>query len=205
MRRVLPALALLLMAACSQQPEQPAGTAEDAPPASAASTPAPAPRASPDADTPGRRHVYTSLENCPVVRQQTEEMPMTEVKCPGAGMFDIRILDADARQTMTVIDPAGTAHTLATARIGGGGFSSFGKTAEWRGGEVAPVGGHFEPDSLIVRYDVAEAPHPAPEASYLLVVKLARTPCVVAKVPAGPQQNNSARKAADASGACLAD
>ncbi len=125
------------------------------------------------------------------------------MECPGAGGFGVRIADSDARQTMTLVDPAGTQHRLATSRIGGGGFSAFGKTAEWRGDSVSAAGGGFDPDSLIVRYQVAEQPHPASETSYLLVVRLVRDPCIVARIAPGPQQNDSARAAADDTGACL--
>ncbi|MFN6936773.1 MAG: hypothetical protein ACK4NZ_16665, partial [Tsuneonella sp.] len=89
-------------------------------------------------------------------------------------------------------------YAVPVARIGGGAFSSFGKSAEWRGASAQP----FTPDSLIVRYEVAEEPYPAPETSYLLVVNLRAEPCLVAVVPPGPAQNDSARAAADLPGAC---
>ncbi len=115
-----------------------------------------------------------------------------------------RIADSDSRQSMTLVDPGGSPHDMSTARIGGGGFSSFGTSVEWRGDQVSGGGDRFDPDSLIVRYEVAERPHPAPETSYLLVAKLAPTPCIVARVPPGSGQNDSARSAADDPGACLA-
>lgn len=126
-------------------------------------------------------------------------MPYIERECAGPGTFTLRISDSDARQRMALIGPSGEAVDLPLNRIGGGGFSSFGEIAEWRG----PAGTPFAPDSLIVRFDVAEQPHPAPETSYLLVARLGRERCLIAVVPPGPDQNDSARARADDSGACL--
>ena len=207
-RTILAAAALALLAGCSPEPvaaPEPDGTAASPSPAAEASDSPPADAAIRDDDRArGRQRVYTSLGDCKVVRREREEMPFTEVECPGPAGFALRIADSDARQSMTVVDPGGTAHRLATARIGGGGFSAFGKTAEWRGDGAPGVDGGFEPDSLIVRYEVTEDPYPAPETSYLLVVRLAGDPCIVARIPPGPGQNDSARDAADDPGACLA-
>ena len=126
-------------------------------------------------------------------------MPYTETECRGLGYFTLRITDSDARQRMTLVPPSSEAFELPLARIGGGAFSGFGETAEWRGPAATP----FEPDSLIVRFDVTEQPYPAPETSYLLVARLGRDPCLVAVVPPGQGQNDSARAKADAPGACL--
>ena len=128
-------------------------------------------------------------------------MPFTETQCAGPDGWSLRIGDSDARQRLTVLQPTGHEAPLDTARIGGGGFSSFGRTAEWRG----PAGPAFAPDALIVRYQVAEQPQPAPETAYLLAVRLAPEPCIVARIAPGPQQNALARAAADRGGACLAD
>lgn len=190
-------LLALLAAACSQEKET-------AVPASAPSSSAGAAAVTPPAEpapttVPGRAFRFTSLEECRVVREEVEEMPYTETLCPGPGGWAVRISDSDARQSMTLEGPNG-AHPLPTSRISGGAFSSFGPTAEWRGDEQE----RFTPDSLIVRYNVAEEPYPAPETSYLLSVKLGSKPCVVAKVAPGPGQNDSARTAADGPGNCLA-
>lgn len=208
---IIPALALV--AACSPDP----ATEDRERDAAAASTPgagegrpaAPGEaRATGDTDmtpepTPspvaGRTYRYTSLENCKVLRQERDEMPMTEVACPGAGSYSLQVLDSDARQVLTLVPPSSELYRVPTARIGGGGFSSFGRNVEWRG----PRAASFEPDSMIVRYDVVEQPHPAPEASYLLVVKLGADPCLVAAVPPGPSQNQTARSKADDPGACI--
>ncbi|WP_057882383.1 hypothetical protein [Tsuneonella troitsensis] len=187
----------LLAAACSQEPES--AVPDSAPSSSAGAAAAPPPAEPALTTVPGRAFRFTSLEECRVVRQEVEEMPYTETLCPGPGGWAVRISDSDARQSMTLEGPYG-AHTLPTSRISGGAFSSFGPTAEWRGDEQE----RFTPDSLIVRYNVAEEPYPAPETSYLLAVKLGSAPCIVAKVAPGPGQNDSARKAADGRGDCLA-
>ena len=127
------------------------------------------------------------------------EMPFVETLCPGPAGWAVRVTDSDARQNLIVVPPEGTEDSLELSRIGGGGFSSLGETAEWRG----PAGEPFVPDSLIVRYRVAEKPYPEPETSYLLAVDLRARPCVVARVAPGPAQNDIARARADDPGACL--
>lgn len=211
------ALLSLAIAGCSQQPDSAqsdsaqSGTAEPAvatstSPAQAASSPSASTPAEPaPAPVAGRTYRYTSLEGCKVIRKQREEMPMTEVECAGPGIFDVRILDADARQSMTLVDPGGTLHRLNTSPIDAGAFSSFGKTAEWRGKDGSgEAGSHFESDSMIVRFDYAQQPHPAPERSDLLVIRLGRTPCILSAVPPGPGQNDSARRIADSGRSCPA-
>ncbi|WP_162935716.1 hypothetical protein [Tsuneonella amylolytica] len=175
---------------------RPAGNAGAPSPGGTIAAPEPAP--SPVA---GRTYRYTSLDNCKILRQEREEMPMTEVACPGAGSYSLQVLDSDARQLLTLVPPSSELYRVPTARIGGGGFSSFGRNVEWRG----PRAASFAPDSMIVRYDVAEQAHPAPETSYLLVVRLDDDPCLVAAVPPGPDQNQTARSKADDPGACMAD
>ena len=119
-------------------------------------------------------------------------MPYSEVLCAGPAGWALRIADADARQSLGVIAPDGRETPIDLSRVSGGAFNSFGKTAEWRGPATEP----FTPDSLIVRFDVAEAPHPAPEVSYLLAIRLLPKPCLVNRIAPGPDQNNLARAGA---------
>lgn len=200
----VPALALALsLAACSKGESPPerdvAAQSTGAATRATATEPAVAATPAPDTAAPGRQHQYTSIANCRIVKEERAEMPYIERECAGPGAFTLRISDSDARQRITLIGPSSEPIDLPLNRIGGGGFSSFGQTAEWRG----PAGAPFAPDSLIVRFDVAEQPNPAPETSYLLVARLGRDPCLVAIVPPGPDQNDSARARADAPGACL--
>lgn len=195
MSRWLPTLALLALAACSQEPAtDPAGSA-------------PAPTASPaiaSAETPPpasvRAYRYMPLDGCELVREERAEMPYREVRCAGPGRWALRISDSDARQLLAVIAPDGTETRLDLLRVSGGAFNSFIGTAEWRGPAREP----FAPDAVIVRFSVAEEPYPAPETAFLLAIRLAPAPCLVAQVRPGPRQNDSARAAADGSGPCIA-
>jgi len=193
-RLVLPALVLL--AACSQQdasPPQPAASET----AASATPPAASPEPSPSA-APGRDWRYTSLEDCRLVREEREEMPYTETLCAGPAGWALRIADSDARQTLAVVAPDKRETRIDLSRVSGGAFNSFGETAEWRG----PSGKPFARDSLIVRFRVAEEPHPAPEVAYLLAIRLLPTPCLITRVAPGSDQNDAARTAADGSKAC---
>jgi len=195
---VLSAL-VLLAAACSQAEETDSRPAADGTAAPAAQSAAPAPEPTPSPVT-GRAYRYTPLTGCKLVREEREEMPYAEVLCAGPAGWALRIADSDARQTLAVVAPGGKETRIDLSRVSGGAFNSFGSTAEWRG----PAGEPFAPDSLVVRFRVAEEPHPAPEVAYLLALRLAPAPCLVAKVAPGPGQNDSARAAADQPAACIA-
>lgn len=190
-----PVVVAAMLAGCSPEAAEPAGRGLGASPqvSSSATTAAD--------DAPSRVIRYTSLKDCPVTRASREEMPFTETICEGPAGWRLRISDYDARQSLEVVAPGGRATRLDTAAIGGGGFSSFGSAAEWR----APPAGEFRPDALIVRYQVAERPYPAPETAYLLAVRLLPVPCVTARIAPGDQQNALAREAADEPGACLSN
>ena len=187
----------LLLAACSGE----APREEEAPTTAAAPAPAPAATeatTSPDAGE-GRAYRYTSLVGCELLRENREEGGFFETMCPGLGGYRLRLTESDLRQNLAIVAADGGETDLALGRIGGGGFSSLGPTAEWRG----PAGEPFAPDSLIVRYRVAEKPHPEPETAYLLAIDLGPRACVVARVAPGPAQNDIARARADDPGACL--
>lgn len=198
MTRLVFLLTLAALAACSQQPAgdalAPASETRAASPAAAAPEP-------PARAVPRRTHRYTALTGCKLVREEHEEMPFSEVLCAGPGGWALRIADSDARQTMAVVAHSGEETSLDLSPISAGAFNSFGPTAEWRGAAREP----FTPDSLIVRFRVAEQPHPAPETTYLLAVRLSPRPCVLSKVAPGPVQNDSARASADDPGACIAN
>lgn len=193
MKRIIAIAAATLLTACSSEES---GAADEVAPDSSGTTAdlSPAPP-----EIAGRAYHYTSLAECKVVREEREEMPFVETLCPGPAGWALRVTDSDARQNLIVVPPDGRDASLELSRIGGGGFSSLGETAEWRG----PTGSDFKPNALIVRYRVAENPPPEPETAYLLVVDLAPRPCVVARVAPGPAQNDIARARADDPGACL--
>lgn len=194
MKRIIALAAATLLTACSSEES---GAADGVAPDSSGTTADLSP--APPAEMAGRAYRYTSLAECEVVREEREEMPFVETLCQGPAGWALRVTDSDARQNLVVVPPDGRDASLELSRIGGGGFSSLGDTAEWRG----PTGSNFRPDALIVRYRVAENPHPEPETAYLLVVDLAPRPCVVARVAPGPAQNDIARARADDPGACL--
>lgn len=191
---------LLALAACSQTPdsEQPSSTQT---PVEAATPPATPPAAPPATMTPATRATrYMPLSECRVTKDERAEMPFREVLCAGPGGWALRIGDSDARQMLAVVAPGERETPLDLARANGGAFNSFIGTAEWRGPAREP----FVPDTVILRHSVAEEPYPAPETQLLLAIRLAPTPCVLARVRPGPRQNDLARAAADAGGPCLA-
>ncbi|MFN6935600.1 MAG: hypothetical protein ACK4NZ_10670, partial [Tsuneonella sp.] len=147
-RLILPAALLALASACSQKPGSiPDGEPSPVPEATVPPATDPQTNETPAGATPGRQHVYTSLEGCRVIRREDDEMPFVETECEGVQGHALRISDSDARQRMTLVPPGGAPYAVPVARIGGGAFSSFGKSAEWRGASAQP----FTPDSLIVR------------------------------------------------------
>jgi hypothetical protein len=187
MTRISPALiALTLLAACSQ--EQPA---EDAPAATA----------TPEPTVAAREFKFTTLDDCPVLKSNPDEAGYFESECKGEGGYKLRVIESDLRQTVSVIAPDGTSTGLDLSAVSGGGFSELGDTVEWRG---VTEGGSFTPDALILRHEVVTDPEGENEISYLVAVKLAGTPCAIAKIEPGVGQNGRAREAADAGGECLA-
>ena len=195
MTRLIVLSAAALLSACSSEESGAADTAASE--AVAEELAEPTQRVAGEAG--GRAYRYTSLADCEIVREEREEMPFVETLCPGPAGWALRVTESDARQNLIVVRPDGREASLELSRIGGGGFSSLGDTAEWR----AAPGPDFAPDSLIVRYQVAERPHPEPETAYLFAVDLVPRPCVVARVAPGPAQNDIARARADDPGACL--
>lgn len=80
-----------------------------------------------------------------------------------------------------------------SALVANGAFNALGKTIEWRGDDAS------RPDALVVRMNVANGSEPGrPDISRIAVVRLTGTPCVIAVVQPGPQQNEKARAIADA-------
>lgn len=123
--------------------------------------------------------------------------------CPGVDGYRLRVVDGDARMSIEVLTPAGKTLPLDFWSTVTSGFSSVGDMAEWR----YPASGGRVPHALIVRLSASEDPErPGITASYLVVGKLgADSACVTAKIGPGKNQNEAARKAADAAAAspCL--
>ena len=187
--------ALALLAACSSGEEE---ASETQAPTQAASEALPDTTAT--ADVSSRAYRYTRIEDCPLLESNPEEAGYFRYECPGAGGYKVQVIESDLRQTAEVIAPDGQGTALELSSVTGGGFSTLGKTLEWRGVERD---GAFVPDALILRHDVVTDPEGQDTTSYLVAVKLAAKPCVTARIAPGPEQNAKAREAADAAGACL--
>lgn len=190
--RALVGTASIALTACADQAAE-----KDAPSPAISDRPAPTAAAVP-AEGPSRASRYTALTGCELVREERAEMPYTETLCAGPAGWAVRIADADARQTLGLRGPSEAETRIDLSAVSGGAFNSFGGTAEWRGSSAKP----FRPDALIVRFLVAEDPHPAPEVAYLVVLRLTDKPCLIAKIAPGADQNRRARATADGSRAC---
>lgn len=179
-----------LAAACSPSDEP-------APEGAPSATATPAATAAPE---PAATYRYTSLKGCKLLRSAPDEAGFFEHECPGEGGWRLRHVEADLRENLLLLAPGGSEHDLDLSALANGAFSSLGDNVEWRG----RAGELLEPHALIVRQSVMEDPDPAvPEVSYLLAIRLAPTPCVVARIAPGPGQNEQARAAADRGGDCL--
>ena len=112
--------------------------------------------------------------------------------------YKLLVLDDDARQSITVVDPSGKKHELNFWHVITGAFSSLGSKAEWR---MTTKRGRRVPFALIVRVNANEDPeNPNRIRSYLSVTKLtADSVCVTHKIDVANNANEAARKAADES------
>lgn len=141
---------------------------------------------------------YTPLgeKGCTLIQQGMKpgEGPpdYIEWRCPGVGGFAMKVVHADERGYLTVIDPQRKEHALPLMQVVGGGFSAIGAKAEWRLMGTPPA-----PRAVIFRMNVHQTDREQ-WISSLLVTKLTATDvCIVAVIPPGPQQNELARAAAD--------
>jgi hypothetical protein len=141
--------------------------------------------------------IYTSLleEDCKLI-ERDEETSSASWICPGVGGYQLNLLTADARVSLTVIAPDQHKYPLDFNTLAGGRFSATGSKAEWR---VEKKGNQTNPKALIVRLNVFESvEHPDKETSYLTVTKInGAQVCVTDKIPPGSRQNEKARIQAD--------
>jgi hypothetical protein len=194
---------LLLLAACTACGDAAPAPDPTAAPEPAGSQPAPNPAVVkvPVGD-PAAEYRYTRLDNCRLLRSAPDEAGFFEHECAGEGGWKLRNTEADLREDLTLVAPGGGEHDLSLVALAQGAFSSLGDTVEWRG---TVTDGRFVPHALIVRQQVQEDPDPdVAEKSYLVAVRLAPRPCVVARVAPGAGQNARARAVADRPPACLA-
>ena len=149
--------------------------------------------------------IYTDLDlkKCKTVEYEHEGYSWTK-ECAGVGGFKLRWLMGDERESITVVGLGGGQHPLEFWSTVSPAFSSLGQKAEWR---VRRRGKAVEPYALIVRFNAHEDPVKIERVtSYLVVTRLAPgRVCVTDRIAPGPQANEQARAAADASAAkpCL--
>lgn len=189
----------LLMAGCSQSKDEVvnAEAPNAAMPADAAieagATDNPA--ASLKSEVSGNISQFTTndLKACRIVEKNEGEGGYFRYRCPGARGYNYELVESDLRQSLVILAPGGRRDNVElSAFVGGGGFSTIGKTFEWRGPAGRP------PRTLTVRYNVNEKPDPkAPPTSYLIVIDLAAAACAMRAIGPGPQQSEQARAFAD--------
>jgi hypothetical protein len=143
--------------------------------------------------------VYTDLraKSCKTIKVDKETGSSVQ-RCTGLAGYKVLALDDDARQSITIIDPAGREHPLDLWQVVTPAFSSIGDKLEWR---VIRKDGKSSPVALIVRVNASEdSANPQRKTSYLAVAKIAANEiCVTDKISPGSNGNESARLAADAS------
>ena len=144
--------------------------------------------------------VYTSLaaNQCRTIKPVNPQTNDYEGRCRGVAGYSLLVVEGDLRQNVTVVTPKGAKHSLELWDVISGGFSSVGAKAEWR---MAQQNGKPAPIALIIRYNANDDPEsPNKQSSYLAVTKITATEiCVTDKIMPGPNANEEARRAADAS------
>lgn len=143
--------------------------------------------------------VYTSLSTraCRTIRATDAGGGSYVAICPGVAGFKLQSEEGDLRQNIQLITPSGQKHSLELWNVVGSGFSALGDKAEWR---VKRQGARVTPLALIVRYNVADPEGAGKGTSWLAVAKITSAKiCVTDKIAPGPNQNVSARAAADKS------
>lgn len=138
---------------------------------------------------------FTSIDppRCKLLEQNIEEGGWSRRLCDGLAGYRLELTDSDLRQDIVIIPASGERVELGlTELVAEGAFNALGKTAEWRGADLAV------PDMLIVRLGVAADPEGRkPDVSNLIVARLKPSACIVAVVPPGAGQNERARAIAD--------
>ena len=137
---------------------------------------------------------YTSLKpaDCKLIEQNVEEGGYSRHRCSGIAGYLLETSESDLRQGLTIIAPGGRRSDIdLSARLAKGAFNALGPAAEWRGKDGDA------PKALIVRLNVGR-PEGGPDTSNLVVVRLGDPVCISSVVPPISQQNEIARRQADA-------
>lgn len=144
--------------------------------------------------------IYTDLAEdfCTTLEYDVEEA-WSEQACPGTHGYELRVLDGDARQSVTVVTPGGQQYELDYWQVITQGFSSLGDQAEWR---IAGTDDAQRPIALIVPVNADEWDEEgnARPVAYLAVASIGPDRiCVTDRIAPGEDQEQRARAAADTS------
>lgn len=135
------------------------------------------------------KSIYTPISNEKCETKNTSPVS-GYLNCPGAGSYNLQVLDDDARMSVNVIAPNQKVYEL---DLWGHfrNFSSVGEKAEWRVKGKTPV-------ALIIRYNVSDKGDNDETSSYLMIAKITKTQsCVTDIVKPSKNQNSIAQKLAD--------
>lgn len=139
------------------------------------------------------KSIYTPISNekC----QTTTTSPVSGyLKCPGAGDYNLEVLDDDARMSVNVVAPDQKVYELDFWGFFRN-FSYIGEQVEWRMKAGKPIG-------LIIRYNVSDRGEGKKPSSYLMVAKISPIEaCVTNIVKPSKNQNLTAQKLADTAAA----
>jgi hypothetical protein len=80
---------------------------------------------------------YSSLEGCTLLESSPDEAQYSAERCEGA-RYALKRTESDGRQDLALIAADGREQPLNLTGFTGGGFSSLGQRAEWRGPAGAP-------------------------------------------------------------------
>lgn len=137
------------------------------------------------------KSVYTPISNEKCETKKTSPVS-GYLTCPGAGGYNLQVLDDDARMSINLLTPNQKEFELDFW----GHFRNFsyvGEQAEWRMKGKNPV-------ALIIRYNVSDRGDGDKKTSYLMVAKIAKNAvCVTNIVKPNKNQNLTAQKLADKS------
>ena len=139
---------------------------------------------------PQNKSIYTSTKtsDCKTIESVADSYVG---ECSGVGGYKVQVVEGDIRQTLNVVTRSRKKFELNFWNFYGG-FSWIGEKIEWRTRSGVPV-------ALIARYRVADPEYPTKTTSYLMVAKVGpSSSCVTDVIAPGPEQNEYARRSADA-------
>lgn len=141
--------------------------------------------------------IYTDIaaKKCKTTSQNEAEGWIIQM-CDGVGGYKLEVYEDDIRQSMNVVPPGGKKSELDFQANVSNAFSEFGEKAEWR---VEKKDGKPVPFAMIVRFIASDKKDQTETTSYLVVAKIgAEKSCITDVVRPSSEQNEEARKLADA-------